>query len=249
MTQEAIMRILWIAGIALAFAPDAGRAAGANGYTDIEVFDQGWTVQQQSTKKKGNWEVQTATAQAASRYSAVDTASVSSSGSGLSDVANANLWGGDVLTFDVAGADKKTVTVIGFTTTAHGSSSENAVAALAYCFGAVLKPTNCPSFQWGEARDALGLPEPKHVLLDAGYQTSGAQNDSWEIASNDQIQIQGPHAVVPMWFWMTADSSVFGSDAGAGGTLQGMDIILPGGVSCTSRSGLAFNGRCPKAVK
>lgn len=250
--MEAIVRAGSIVGVVLCLAVEAAGAASANAYTEMHAF-QGVVEDQLSdtAKLKGSWKVQEGAARASAKYSASNTASVSASAHDRDTLAEVDLWGGDVLTIDVAGAGKKTITSLQFKVIAAGDSTyENAVSAMAYCFGAAGVPAQtCPALQSGPAQDALNLPDPKHVVQAAGYQTSG-QSGSWNIDSLDEVQIQGPHAVVPMWYWLDAN----GGDSGelaidANGALTSMDIILPGGVTCTSRSGLAFNGKCPKAAK
>jgi hypothetical protein len=124
------------------------------------------------------------------------------------------------------------------------STPASAYAAIAYGW-------NTPPWQdinvlqWKAFKFPKAINAPKWVSSFSGQIRNGAFSATLPAT----LVVYGADAIVPIAIrtYVLAELSHAGETASATALLQ-LSLILPKGVTCTSRSGFAFNGLCPKHI-
>jgi hypothetical protein len=167
--------------------------------------------------------------------------------SGASD-----LWLGDVITIRVPGAGPTQRTrvrlQVKFHATGTGSSTGQGSAALAFCFRQ--SASDCPTD--GDVEGRLTLPAPDHVVTGTSgtIQTVPGAWGPYGLRQEQSriVTVEGPEATIPIWAHFSS-TIVSGQEADAlsfsNSAAWQWTLTLPGGASCTSRSGVAFKHLCP----
>lgn len=170
-------------------------------------------------------------------------------GSGVDWDVTAKLFGGDVVVFNVAGATPTQVTTLSIKVSAMGSGSVTTSAAFDYCIGSTVAG-RCPSSLDPVVAEQMKLSAPGRVKAAAGGHADSLVSDNrYEYLGTVALKIKGAKAVVPLWYGLQSNcgSNARSAIAPASSQLASMEITLPAGVTCTSRSGKAFNGKCVAA--
>jgi hypothetical protein len=259
---EGLMRNTLAALLSLAACTHA--YAAENAVTDLlvaaELEGDGYEesqVQDGSTQKSATWSTFATRGTATSAANANGTGKVRVTAAyeyGVGEInstnSDARLWAGDVLTIRVPGAKpnkqtKLTATVtstfsIQSTTYGGGNGTSN------YCFGSAFCGITVPD--WVQAR--LDLPPASGVVIWAGGNCSGGDAKQFTCKDKRTLVIQGPEAIVPILYELSA-AAHSGHNIGwdpfssVDGSIK-WTLKLPDGVSCHSRSGVAFKGLCPR---
>ncbi|HEX5687305.1 MAG TPA: hypothetical protein VFY73_25085 [Ideonella sp.] len=248
------LRTLALASLlAVLGAPAA--AQSTNGVTMLRIANGpgGEILKDESTTLHTmSWNIADADAQAYSTFNDRGTGlAFCSAGrdSGASwDIAS-RLYGGDVVVFKVAGAAPTQVTTLNITVKALGSGSTTTTAALDYCIGSTVAG-RCPSALDPVVAAQLKLPLPTRVKAAGGDHIDALANNIFDYQHTVALKIKGAKAVVPLWYSMeaTCERNAKATAASASSQLASMELVLPTGVTCTSRTGKAFNAKCPAAA-
>lgn len=202
------------------------------------------------------------TSQSTGRVSGLAMATKTPNGFGgfMPGLMDGDMYVVDVLTIHVPGAAPGKVTTLhlnskmpGQLSVDPGNANGQASASYAACLGAQDDASCAPSPAW-VVTDAQ-LPAPSGmvatVAVSAGRSWTAADLvfQPYALATRTEIQVVGPTAVIPYILrvhkYVTADGGVLDyTPASATGDFR-WNLYLPQGVSCTSRSGHAFEDLCP----
>lgn len=238
----------------LAVLGGSAAAQSTNGVTMLRIANGpgGEIVKNESTTVHAlSWSIADADAQAHTSFNDRDTGlAFCSAGtdSGAPWDISSRLYGGDVVVFNVAGATPTQVTSLNITVKALGSGSLTTTAQLDYCIGNTAAG-RCPSALDPVVAEQLKLPLPKRVKTAGGDHVDALTSGIFDYQHVVVLKIKGPQAVVPLWYGMqtTCQRNAKTMLASASSQLASMEIVLPSGVTCSSRTGKAFNGKCPTA--
>jgi len=238
----------------LALLGGQAAAQSTNGVTMLRIANGpgGEIIKNESTTLHAtSWNIADADAQAYSTFNDRDTGlAFCSAGtdSGSPWDISSRMYGGDVVVFKVAGATTTQITSLSITVKALGSGSPTTTADLDYCIGNTAAG-RCPSALDPAAAAALKLPSPNRVKAAGGDHVDALSVGIFDYQHKVTLKIKGPTSVVPLWYGLqsTCKRNAKTMVASASSQLASMDIVLPAGVTCTSRSGKAFNAKCPTA--
>ncbi len=238
----------------LAILSGQAAAQATNGVTMLRIANGpgGEIVKNESTGLHAtSWNIGDADAQSYSTFNDRDTGLAFCSAGTASGVPwdiSSRLYGGDVVMFQVAGATPTQITTLSITVKAFGSGSLTTTAALDYCIGSTLAG-RCPTALDPSVAQQLKLSPPSRVRAAGGGHVDSLTKDIIDYEHKVALKIKGPKAVVPMWYAMesTCARNAKSIVASASSQLASMEITLPAGVTCTSRTGRAFNAKCPAA--
>jgi hypothetical protein len=239
----------------LALLGGPAAAQSTNGVTMLRIANGpgGEILKNESTTLHAtSWNIADSDAQAYSTFNDRDTGlAYCSAGtdSGSAWDISSRLYGGDVVVFKVAGATSTQITPISITVKAMGSGSLTTTADLDYCIGNTVVG-RCPSALDPAAAALLKLPPPSRVKAASGDHVDALSVGIFDYQRVVTLKIKGPKAVVPLWYGLQSTCQRNGKTtaASASSQLASMDIVLPTGVTCTSRTGKAFNAKCPPAA-
>lgn len=254
-----------LAALSMWIAPASARDANAVAdltVTHPDLDGDGGAVRlfEGSRRKSGQWSVSGRGDLAEASFSATGVADllahappVYMNQNVFGTTASANLWGGEVLNFHVAGASSDTVTRIKLAVRLSGTIASilnvaPAAAGLDYCVGkAGTDPCAAPP---PEVAALLNLPPPSGVMQgSAGGIRHEAPDWTFDDRMRSTIDIVGADAVVPLWYFgqvYAGANPYYDLTVDVQASIR-WTIKLPDGVTCTSRSGHAFKGQCPAA--
>ncbi|MEK8032995.1 hypothetical protein AACH06_19405 [Ideonella sp. DXS29W] len=252
--QRSIHRFALLAAVCAAAAHPVA-AQSINGVSMITIANgpNGDVVQNENTTGHAKtWNLAEGDAQASTNFNDRDTGlayCTAGNESGVDWDVTAKLFGGDVVVFSVAGASPTQVTTLSIKVSAMGSGSATTSAAFDYCIGSTAAG-RCPSALDPVVAEQMKLSPPSRVkAAGGGHVDSLVSNNRYEHQSTVSLKIKGPKAVVPMWYGLQSNCgpNARSAIASASSQLASMEVTLPAGVTCTSRSGKAFNGKCGAA--
>lgn len=238
----------------LALLGGQAAAQSTNGVTMLRIANGpgGEILKNESTGlHTASWNIGDSDAQSYSTFNDRDTALAFCSAGTASGVPwdlSSRLYGGDVVVFQVAGATPTQITTLNITVKAFGSGSVTTTAALDYCIGST-QAGRCPTALDASVAQQLKLPAPSRVRAAGGDHVDSLAKNIIDYEHKVALKIKGPKAVVPMWYALasTCTRNAKSIVASASSQLASMEVALPAGVTCTSRTGKALNAKCPTA--
>jgi len=251
MRPLALPRCSTLALAALLGVCGTAAAQSVNGVTMLRIANGpgGEVVENDNTTAHAmSWNIADADAQAYSTFNDKNTGLAFCSAGTASGVpwdVSSRLYGGDVVTLRVAGATSTQVTTINVTVKAFGSGSLTTSATLDYCIGNTVAG-RCPSDLDPVVAEQMKLPPPSRVKAAGGGHADSSTQSIFDYQHTVALKIRGAKAVVPLWYSLqsTCRRNAKSIIASASSQLASMEITLPAGVTCTSRSGKAFSGKC-----
>jgi hypothetical protein len=244
-----------LAATLVAACASAAAAGSVNGVSMLRIAGgpNGEIVQNENTTLHTmSWNIADGDAQSYSTFNDRNTSLAFCSAGNASGVpwdVSSKLYGGDVVVFKVAGATTTQITTINITVKALGSGTSTTSAALDYCIGNTAAGA-CASALDPVVAEQMKLPAPTRVKVAGGGHADSSVQSIFDYQHTVALKIRGAKAVVPLWYSLqsackrNAKSIV----ASASSQLASMEVALPAGVTCTSRSGKAFDGKCLAAA-
>lgn len=239
----------------MAIGASATAAGSVNGVSMLRIAGgpKGEIVQNQNTTLHTmSWNLADGDAQAYSTFNDRDTSLAfcsAGSASGAPWDVSSKLYGGDVVVFNVPGATSKQITTINITVKALGSGASTTSAALDYCIGSTAAGA-CASALDPVVAEQLKLTPPSRVKVAGGGHADSSVQSLFDYQHTVALKIRGPKAVVPLWYSLQSSCKRNAKSiiASASSQLASMEVVLPAGVTCTSRSGKAFDNKCLSAA-
>jgi hypothetical protein len=243
------------APIALLAVSGPAAAQSVNGVSMLRIANGpgGEIVENENTTGHVmSWNIADGDAQAYTTFNDRNTSLAFCSAGSTSGVAwdvSSRLYGGDVVTFKVPGAALTQVTTLNIKVAAIGSGALTTSSSFDYCIGSTAVTGRCPSALDPVVAQQMKLPLPRRVRAAAGGHADSIAKSIYDYEQTVVLKIKGPSAVVPMWYGLQSSCARNAKSiiASASSQLASMEITLPAGVTCTSRSGKAFDSKCPAA--
>lgn len=239
----------------MAACASAAAAGSVNGVSMLRIAGgpKGEIIQNQNTTMHTmSWNIADGDAQSYSTFNDRNTSLAfcsAGSESGVPWDASSKLYGGDVVTFNVPGATSRQITTINITVKALGSGTSTTSAALDYCIGSTAAGA-CTSALDPVVAEQMKLTPPSRVKVAGGGHADSAVQSIFDYQHTVALKIRGPRAVVPMWYSLQSSCKRNAKSivASASSQLASMEVTLPAGVTCSSRSGKALNMKCLAAA-
>lgn len=238
-----------------AASASAVAAGSINGVSMLRIANgpHGEVVQNENTTMHTmSWNIADGDAQSYTTFNDRDTSLAfcsAGSASGVPWDVSSKIYGGDVVVFNVPGATSKQITTINITVKAFGSGASTTAAALDYCIGNTVAGA-CASALDPVVAEQMKLPAPSRVKVAGGGHADSSVQSIFDYQHTVALKVRGPKAVVPLWYSLQASCRRNSKSivASASSQLASMEVVLPAGVTCTSRSGKAFDNKCLAAA-